>query len=286
MSRTITFKISGNGPDLTDAPTADDLLDQVRDYLEIFKGVEASIAEDGKSAIEWRVVNASKNSPIQIQIESYPREYAVNVDNRVEIVTRAVAMGLADLIARPERPDNFTDSVLGRAEKTFARVTNGLNLSEVDFGPGIAPVSVNRAVALSALKNTRLAISPAERNYQELGSIEGYFSKVERDGFNRDLLWIRVRRNGTTVKCILTGDALSIVAKHTIGEVLSGHRLLVSGVIKYKALGVISQVEASNIKFFRPKEDAVSIDSILDEDFTGGLTSEEYLEFLRNGNVH
>lgn len=285
MSRTITIKISGHGPDHTDAPTAEDLLDQVRDYLDILKGVEAAVAEDGRNAIEWRVINASKNSPLNIQIESSSRDYAVNIDRRVELVAKHVAEGLAILEARPERPMYFTDAVLAKVERTFARVTNGLDLSEIDFGPGLPPVRITPAVAKSAVKNVQLAQNPVERPYSELSGAEGFFSKFERDGHGRYLLWLRLRLNGEVVKCILAGKALAVIEAHNVGDLLHGRRMLVVGTLRYKALGVMSQIEATDVRFYPPRADQLGIDSILDENFTGGLTTEEYLARLRDGHL-
>lgn len=284
MSRTITIKISGHGPD-TDAPTAEDLLDQLRDYLEILKGVETAIADDGKNAIEWRIVDASKNSPLQIQLESFSREYAVNIDRRVDAVARGVAAGLALLEERAERPPFFTETVLDRVERVFERVTNGLNLSDIDFGPGIPAVSVTPAIANSALKNARIVQNPVERAYSELGAVEGFFSAIERDGYGRSILRMRLRISGDVVKCILSGKALDVVDRHYIGEVFRGQRLLVTGTVRYKALGLVSQIEANDIRFFPARSEQLGVDAILDESFTGGLTTEEYLARLRDGNL-
>jgi len=285
MSRTITIKIEGHGPDNTDAPTAEDLLDQIRDYLDILKGVETAIADDGRNAIEWRVVNASKNSPLSVQLESFSRDYATNIDRRVDLVAQHVAAGLALLEARPERPIYFTDPVLAKVERTFERVTNGLDLSEIDFGPGINPVRVTPAVARSAVKNAQLAQNPVERPYAELSAVEGFFSKLEKDGHGRSLVWLRIRLNGNIVKCILTGKALEVIEKHNVGDLLHGRRMLVVGTVRYKGLGVVSQIKATDIRFFAPRSEQIGVDAILDENFTGGLSTEEYLARLRDGRL-
>jgi hypothetical protein len=45
------------------------------------------------------------------------------------------------------------------------------------------------------------------------------------------------------------------------------------------------QVEADAVQFLRPREELPRASEIVDENFTGGLKSEEYLERLRNGNL-
>ncbi len=282
MGRVVTVRISGHNVE-TDAPTAEDLLEQTRDYLEILRGVEEAIAEDGQRAIDWRVVNASRASPVALQLEAFPHQYAVNVDVRVSAVMANTAAGLLQLQQGPERPNFFSDRVLAKAERVFERVTNGLSFSEIDFGPDLPASIVTPVIARSAAKNARLAQTPVERAYKELGATEGYFHSVERDGYGRSLLWIRHRMSGSQVKCILSGAALRLVAQQEISEVFRGRRLLITGTIHFKAAGAIAQIEATDVSFFPPKSDLPGLNDIIDERFTGGLSTAEFLERMRNG---
>src|SRR5437870_2018462 len=102
MSRKIKLSIRARGP--TDSPTVEDLLDQLRDYFDILEGVEDAIADDGRRAVEWRVVSASANTPITIEAAAFPKDFGVNIDKRVEIVTRHTALGLSALKTGGERP--------------------------------------------------------------------------------------------------------------------------------------------------------------------------------------
>ncbi|MGH8515725.1 MAG: hypothetical protein ACREV8_17640, partial [Gammaproteobacteria bacterium] len=79
MPRKIKLVISGKGTG-TDAPTVEDVLDQLRDYHDILKEVEEAVAEDGYRAIDWRIVNASRNSPLSFEFEAFPHDFAVNID--------------------------------------------------------------------------------------------------------------------------------------------------------------------------------------------------------------
>ena len=96
MGKMFKIRISGSGAG-TDAPSVEDLLDQVRDYLEILHGVEEAVAEDGALAIEWRIVNASRNSPLALECQTFPKNYAVNIDRRAELVMSCTAKGFERL---------------------------------------------------------------------------------------------------------------------------------------------------------------------------------------------
>ena len=87
-----------------------------------------------------------------------------------------------------------------------------------------------------------------------------------------------------------TADAFIIAATqaiehHEIADIWKNKRVRVFGTIYYKALGQIFQVESDAVQFLRPREELPRPGEIVDEDFTGGLRSEEYLERLRNGNL-
>src|SRR5882672_5217211 len=140
MGKTIKLTIRARGE--SDSPTVEDLLDQLRDYFAILEGVEEAIAEDGRQAIDWRITNASKASPLTIEATPFPKDYGVDIEVRSEAVTRHTALGLAALQTLPERPTFFTDRVLQRAEKMFERVTNGLDETFIDMGLGLPAINL------------------------------------------------------------------------------------------------------------------------------------------------
>jgi hypothetical protein len=285
MSKTIKLSIAARGE--SDSPRVDDFLDQVRDYFDILDGVEQAIAEDGTNAIEWRIVRASTNSPIALEAQAYPTVFGVNIDRRVELVTRQTALGMQQLRTRRERPPYFTDQVLARAEKFFERVTNGLETTVVDFGNDLPKLEITPLVAREAAANVRGVLTPPDKPYTELGSVEGTARSVERDGWGRLVLYIHSRLTGEEVKCVVSGDpAVNTLGEHQIRDVWHGRRVQVYGTLQYKGLGKLQQVKATTIRFLRDRSDLPGVDDILDPDFTGGLRSEDFLARLRDGESH
>jgi hypothetical protein len=106
MARVITLLISGAGAG-TDAPTVDDVLAQVRDHFDILDAIEEAVAESGGNAIDWRMVGASMDSPLALRVAAFPKDYAVNIDQRAELTVRHTAAGLNSLQAGAERPPYF-----------------------------------------------------------------------------------------------------------------------------------------------------------------------------------
>lgn len=283
MSKTITVRISGKGPE-TDAPSVSDLLDQLRDYFDLLGVVEQAIAEDGQSAIVWRIINATKVNPLTFTIQAYARQYAVNVDTRADFVMAHASNGLHLLQAKAERPRYFSEKALEKAERIFERVTNGLDRTEIitDDHP---PFVLTPTVARVAAKNARAVLEPPEKPYKEIGSVEGYFHGVNRDGWGRSIMHLRHRLTGDEVKCVVVGDAARDVAHCEVEEVWRARRIEVYGTIQYRGLGRIMQIEVEKIRFLRDRSELPGVQDILDPDFTGGLKSEEYLERLRDGDL-
>lgn len=283
MGKRITFSIEASGTE-TDAPTVDDLIAQLSDYFELLGIVERTIAIDGTSAVQWRVVNASKASPLAITLEAFARQYAVNVDERVDLVVRHTNDGLRVLRDAPERPQFFNDEAVSKAESIFERVTNGLALTRIEFDELASPAfDLRPNAARDGAKNAMAVLAPIARPYKEIGSVEGYFESVSLDGYGRRVLHMKHRLTGDEVKCIVGGEAAKDLALREIGDVWRKRRISVFGTIHFKALGRISQVEVSNVRFLRDRNELPDIDDIIDPDFTGGMRSEDYLAKLRDG---
>ena len=285
MTSPINFSISGHNAE-TDAPTVDDLVNQVGDYVSIMRAVEEALADDGASEIEWRVTNAKKNSPLELEITPFPRRHGVNIEQRVHKVKEHTAAGLALLTAKAERPSFFNDSVLEKVERLFRRVTNGLSLTKVEYGPDIQrTVEITPSIARTAVSHISTVRVPKERPYRELGSVEGFLKGIDRDGFGRAIIYVKLRLNGEIVKCLVSEIAESEVERHQIGDVWKNLRVRVAGTIYYKSLGRISKIDADVVQFLRHRDELPSSSDIINKNFTGGLASTEYLEKLRNGEL-
>jgi hypothetical protein len=281
MSTKVTLSVSGRGTE-TDAPTVEDLLGQVRDYFDVLAQVEAALAEDGESAIEWRITNAHKNSPLSIEAEAFPRQFGVNVDRRTELVIESVASGLRQLQQAAQRPAYFNDKALTATQRIFDRVTNGLDMTRFEHNGGRPTIELTTSSARVSASNVREVLAPKGRPYKEFGSVEGHFLGISRDR-GRPVFRIKHRLSGDEVKCFVSGEAEREISIREIGEVWSNRRLQVHGTIHFKAAGRISHIDATQVRFMRERNELPDLNEIVDPDFTGGLASEDYVARLRDG---
>src|SRR5260370_5351908 len=209
----------------------------------------------------------------------------MNIERRTKQVKEEISAGLSALRSKPERPSYFTEPVLEKAERLFERVTNGLSLTRIEFGDDLPTIEITPPGAKLAARNITAVRKPKEKPYREIGSVEGTLQRVERDGYGRPLLYVKLRVSGETIKCIARGSAQGEVEHHEISDIWKNKRVRVFGTIYYKALGQIIQVESDAAQFLPPREEFPRASEIIDENFTGCLESEEYLESVRKGNL-
>lgn len=283
MSQAVKITIIGSGDTGTDAPSAEDFLGQVSDFLEVLKGVEKAIDDKGETHIIWRVTNAHMNSPLLVELTPYAKNPAISILDRAEKVEVATANGILAIEGGDFRPQFFSEETSKRARAIHSRVTNGLAKTTIKFNQKITPnvLKIDRQSATKVEAAYMAATAIVAVPYRELGSIEGYVSKVEQDGFGRAILRFRSRLDGEEIKAIATGEAFRHVGTLRVSEVWEGVRIRVYGVITYRDLGKIEGMQATGIEVLDQTK-LPSVEDILDENFTGGLPVDQYLAALRN----
>lgn len=282
MARPVYVTIKGADVAGVDAPAVDDLLGQIRDFVEVLRGVERAIDAKQSNELIWRVTNAKMNSPISVELTPFPVNPAVYVGERVDEVERAAMNGLMALARGEARPAYFTDEVLPKARQIHARVLNGLANTEFRFDQAISaePIVVDRG---SAQQVERVFISEKETAfpYRELGSVEGFISRAELDGHGRAVLRFKSRLDGTEIKAIAEGTAFRQLEALRLSDVWRGVRVRVYGTISYKKLGHIDGMHATGIEVLDQSK-LPGIDDIVDPNFTNGLSTEEFLKEIRD----
>lgn len=277
MAKPIRVTIKGAGEAGDNAPTVDDLLGQVRDLVELLQGVEKAVSDDHTNQIVWRVTDAERKNPISFELTPFPTNPAIFIGARAEAVERVAIEGLVALRNGETRPAFFTDEVLSRARKLHARVKNGLADTVLSFDDDLGgAVMIDTHAALSIEKAFELAAAAGPVPYREIGSIEGFVSRAELDGYGRAVLRFRARIDGTEIKAVATGSAFQQLESMRLSEVWHGVRVRVYGTISYKGLGVVESVVATGIEVL-DRTDLPGIDAIVDPNFTGGLSADEFL---------
>lgn len=280
MAEPIRLTISGPNDDRIDAPTVDDFLGQVRDFVDLLRGVEKAVEADGRSELVWRITDATMNSPISVELTPYGSGPSALVASRINLVEQYALDGLRELQAGNVRPPYFTDDVVAKAKRIHSRVLSGLTNTTIGAGRGGAPIVIDRPAARALERASEKAAHAVGAPYRELGSVEGFVTKPELDGHDRAVLRFRARLDGSEVKAYASGEAFRQIEDLTLSEVWHGVRVRVHGFINYRSLGQIETIHATSIELL-DTETLPGMDDIVDPFFTGGLSTEEYLREQR-----
>lgn len=278
----IKFKIRGSHG--VDAPTVDDFADQLRDLISLIQGIERGLSERSGS-IEWRITHATTNSPIAIEATPFPKHVGVRIDHRVLAVKEIAAAGLRALQNDAERPSYFDNNVMKHAKRIAERVTNGLSETVIEWGDQEGEFRLTPRAASLLASNASAVLKPRIRPYIERGTIEGFHDGIQPDISGKHVLFIRSRRTGQRIRCVLGPKASEDLGQREIREVLSGRRLQVRGAIHYKTPHEIDYVEVDSVRIIPNAGEIPPLDQIVDRNFTNGLSTEEYLESIRNGRL-
>ena len=260
------------------------MLSQIQDLVAILHGVEEAVSKDSSKAIVWRVTDATKRSPLTIELTPFPKAFAINIDNRAEKVVGVTALGFQQIAKLGTRPDYFTDPVIEKAERIYTRVINGLEETHVDFPEytDVQQVEISRALAQKSIEHIKEIKGSTPVAHRELGSIEGYIARIELDKSKRPIVWLRARLDGQMIKCESTQKGLERIGHFKIAEVIEGLRVRIYGLLKYKDLDKIASVDVEGVHVFDSDKELPEPSDIISPNFTKGVESSTYLEGLRD----
>lgn len=284
MANPIRITIRGTDDRGNDAPRVEDLLAQVGDFIFVLREVEGALSEGKEKELVWRVTDATKSSPLTIEVTPCPRLHAANIDDRAQRVVSATAKGFKELSETGAIPIYFSDQVVDRAKRLYSRITNGLASTIVDFSEyASAPrLEVTPRVAEQSVAHVQSAREAAQIPHRELGSLEGFIAKVELDRHARPLIWLRSRLDGQTVKCVSSVEGLDRIGHFEVAKVIRGLRVRVHGILTYKDLQQISKIDVEGVHVFEADEHLPEPSSIVSPGFTGGIEANAFLEALRD----
>jgi hypothetical protein len=269
---TVTVSASGAHPDVL---TVEDAMRQVLDIFELLNGVD--------SAVEWRLASATTNSPFHVEGEAVSFETAVDITVVARTQKQVVADGLRE-IAEGHIPHDWDDKRIKIAKRVYERNLNGVGSTDIDFQQSgkitVTPRFAQTAIAVLA-KSPKIDLYDFPKIKGEIGSIEGVFAHLSTYR-NQPAIGVVDARTKSMVWCVLSPDLQAKFAdKADFDDFWKHSRVVVRGRIRYATNRSISFAVADDIARIEPK--AVALTAIRDPDFTGGLSTSEYLDRFREG---
>jgi hypothetical protein len=245
----------------------------VANFLRLLHEVERSVV--GERMVRWTLEEMRRSSPALLTFLGTPRpkrrkrnEPARPTPDYAPAVGAALLSGVGKLDRGEGRPEAFTDDALDAS----------LGLSRVQMRRGIRTLSVigenghpgKRADVLDVTERVAAAVKDIiGPKYTAPGTVEGVLQAI----YSRGMLYFVIYDSiyGGRVRCDIP-DKLKTQALSAFDE-----SVLVSGMVSRDSEGHPRYIKASNIEKIGTEELPQSIRG-LDPDFTGTLTSAEYLK--------
>ncbi len=230
-----------------------DAMLQVLDFFDI---LTAAASDESRSHMEWRLVEASTNSPFTATAEAVSCDtempsvdlYAREAKARTQVAFECLARG-------DDLPSWVRDDTKGKIVRLLKRNLNGVGRTVARLVTDDAPVIVAERTARAALQNIErreAANQPADLSGEELGSVEAHV--IEAATFNgRPALRIRDRVSGDKITCVLSDDLAAQTGDHKWSEVWSGQRVLAGGRIKRAVDGRVVHINADSLKVIQTR---------------------------------
>ena len=239
-----------------------------------------------RSKISWQLVSASTNSPFTAVAEAVSSDpEQPNIDQEVKQAKSLAEKALRGVLETGEVPEWMPSTTANILKNFLGRNTNGVAKTNIHLRQDCPPIVIAerqaRKALLSIVRNSTVTVvSAPDLNDvnclgKELGTVEGVVFKATTY-YRQPAFLMKDRVSGKQVTCIIPADKVDEIGEeHLWKEVWNDQRCIVSGAIKRKQDGSISTIMVDEI--VPVNVSPIRIDSIADDNFTGGQSPGEYL---------
>jgi hypothetical protein len=241
-------------------------LTAIENVQQMLADLDSAISEEPHGSLDWVVADLSMGS-LSIALESQPRLEDSDVGPEV---AHTIVRGLSIIESEGRTPPLFTESSMRSAQRL-------VNVIGRDGATGLMVTDLEQKVTMSAQASASIG-QLLKVLRRAIGSVEGRLETISVHGKPKFIVYHSRTNKGIT--CILPPEEL--VAK-TIPAL--GHRVTVSGTVFSNARGEPMRIQAERIRIIPNDEELPTIDEIggSDPDFTGDMTTEEYIRNIRVG---
>lgn len=271
-------------PSDADRLSVADAMLQVVDAIRVLESAGRSQAE--ANGVIWRLDSATTNSPFTVVAIAEPQAGdIVNFTPRA-VANKSIAEQALNSVLRGERlPEWMSRDDIQPIRNILERTLNGVADTVVDFYDD-PPVAFTKKAALRSLEKIA-AFDPTL--FQEEMVARGVFGQLSgrltgvRYHYGKPAITISNPQYGEVTCRVPQSAAEDFGSESKISDVWDGRFVDVSGRINYNKNGKPTFVEATRIE--HREEVYVSLEEVRDPTFTGGLSVDEYLDHLREGNL-
>lgn len=282
-AKPIRISVGGSMRRGSSAPAAEDMLDQIRDFVCVLHATESACY--GNKELRWRVTKVGMQSPFSLALTPDSPIKGNDAETRAARVVATVSSTVNEIINTGKQPCHVSDTAFRRIEKMLKRMTTALATFEADFSGYIdgGRVFVDEAKALEYEQKRELMQDWYESPRWEAGSMEGYTRGIATNKRGDVILKLETRLMGYVVNCFDSGGGLDEIGGLNVQELIGGKRVRVDGLLHYTNLDNVDRIKAENVYIFPQNSELPDPELIVSTNITNGLGAVEYLRRLRNG---
>jgi hypothetical protein len=240
-------------------------IDSLKNFMQVLKDLDATIAKDSLGNVKWEVVSLQKNSPAVVGVAPIAKRGRIDTSSIVESQLFENARLLS---TKSERTEFFSDAALMSFQRIAQKAPKLGTFSLYLNGNG--PIREQVDISEITLQNVRGLTSA---KYSAFASVYGSLDTISVHSGNEFRVWDE--RSNKPIRCKFKEMELDQVITYL------GKRVMVAGTILSNAAGNPISVEVEAVQLAdRPQIPTIEEMSGLVPDFTGGVPLKEYMEFI------
>ena len=244
--------------------------------IQLLREIDSAISGQSGGMVNWYVIDLGKNGTLALEIESHlkkePKKPKKQFGDTAPAVTQSFITGFENIQQRGISPPYLSEYGLERLQDMMQLMhkngAKGFIATSID---DLRSVSVNEA----AIKTLQELLPPRR---QEQGSVEGILETISIHGSKKLIIYESLSRKGVT--CILPKSESIEQAKEALGK-----KVVVSGIVHFNIKDEPVKVVIEDLRilgFGKHLPKATELTGS-DPNFTGDLTTDEYIREIRRG---
>jgi hypothetical protein len=240
--------------------------DALTHSVEILEDLDLAISREAKGSLEWVVTQLATGS-LSVTLESRSKLTAHNFGPDT---ANAFVTGLDKIEKEGASPPYLSEYGIKQARSLAALIGRdgvaGINVTDLQQTAELSPVAVENARKLIQIKTSAI------------GSVEGTIETLSIHGKARFVIYhLRTRK---AISCQFDREKWFEKTRDMMGK-----RVTVHGLVHYNIKGEPQRVEIEDMRLARDSRELPTIEELSgsDPNFTGTLSTEEYIRQIRNG---
>ena len=254
----------------------DDVMKQVLVFFKLLS------SDEKHKELRWELVSIKMESPPVFTAKPISSDPQIDIYALSEQVIDNFDKSM-DVLYTGHLPKEWSGNDYRKVVSDFiSGVKNGIGKIEIDYHDDYGHVVFDKSIAEHVSDRLKknddfYDFLRSGRKRSEVGSIDGRIVAVGE--YNKEpAIQIYYRLKNAYIWCLVPVDIRNKI-QLSFSDIWESRRIKVSGELRYSDAGKLTRIIANKIDLYESEK--VGIDDLYDPDYTGGLSSVEYINKIR-----